>query len=71
MRRFPFTELKINQAFVTGAADKPTARAFLESSIDLARRLNIRSVAEGIETEEDLSLWRRLGVDLAQGYYLS
>jgi EAL domain-containing protein (putative c-di-GMP-specific phosphodiesterase class I) len=71
LRRFLFTELKINQAFVTGSADKPAARAILESSIDLARRLNIRSVAEGIETEEDLSLWRRLGVDLAQGYYLS
>lgn len=71
LRRFPFTELKIDQAFVTGAADKPAALAILESSIDLARRLNIRSVAEGIETEEDLSLWRRLGVDLAQGYYLS
>lgn len=71
LRRFPFTELKIDQAFVTGAADKPAALAILESSIDLARRLNIRSVAEGIETEEDLSLCRRLGVDLAQGYYLS
>ena len=71
LRRFPFTELKIDQAFVTGAADKPAALAILQSSIDLARRLNIRSVAEGIETEEDLSLCRRLGVDLAQGYYLS
>lgn len=71
LRRFPFTELKIDQAFVTGAADKPAALAILESSIDLARRLNIRSVAEGIETGEDLSLCRRLGVDLAQGYYLS
>ena len=71
LRRFPFTELKIDQAFVTRAADKPAALAILESSIDLARRLNIRSVAEGIETEEDLSLCRRLGVDLAQGYYLS
>ena len=70
LRRFSFTELKINQACVTGAAYKPAARTILESSIDLARRLNIRSVAEGIETEEDLSLWRRLGVDLAQGYYL-
>ena len=71
LRRFPFTELKIDQAFVTGAADKPAALAILESSIDLARRLNIRSVAEGIETEGDLSLCRHLGVDLAQGYYLS
>ena len=71
LRRFPFTELKIDQAFVAEAADKPAARAILESSIDLARRLNIRSVAEGIETEEDLSLCRRLAVDLAQGYYLS
>jgi len=71
LRRSPFTEPKIDQAFVIGAADKPAARAILEPSVDLARRLNIRSVAEGIETEEDLSLCRRLGVDLAQGYYLS
>jgi len=71
LRRSPFTEPKIDQAFVIGAADKPAARAILEPSVDLARRLNTRSVAEGIETEEDLSLCRRLGVDLAQGYYLS
>jgi len=47
LRRFPFTELKIDRAFVNGAEQKPSARAILESSVDLARRLNIRSVAEG------------------------
>ncbi|MFZ8974927.1 MAG: EAL domain-containing protein, partial [Pseudomonadales bacterium] len=71
LRRFPFTELKIDRAFVNGAEQKPSARAILESSVDLARRLNIRSVAEGIETEADLNLCRGLGVDVAQGYYVS
>jgi len=71
LRRFPFTELKIDRAFVNGAEQKPSARAILESSVDLARRLNIRSVAEGIETEADLNLCRTLGVDVAQGYYVS
>ena len=68
LRRFPFTELKIDRAFVNGAHEKPSAKAIFESSVDLARRLGISSVAEGVEDEADLTLCRSLGVDLIQGF---
>ena len=71
LRRFPFTELKIDRAFVNGAHDKPSAKAIFESSVELARRLGISSVAEGVEDETDLTLCRSLGVDLIQGFYIA
>jgi EAL domain-containing protein (putative c-di-GMP-specific phosphodiesterase class I) len=46
-------------------------RAILETSIQLAKRLGLRTVAEGVETEEELHLVRELGCDYAQGYYFS
>ena len=71
LTRVPFNELKIDQAFVTGATNDPTARAILESSVDLARKLELTIVAEGVETQEDLDLIASLGVDIAQGYFIA
>jgi EAL domain-containing protein (putative c-di-GMP-specific phosphodiesterase class I) len=71
LRRFPFTELKIDRAFVNGAHSMPSSKAIFESSVDLARRLGISSVAEGVEDEADLTLCRSLGVDLIQGFYIA
>ncbi|RPG55042.1 MAG: EAL domain-containing protein [Gammaproteobacteria bacterium TMED182] len=71
LRKFPFTELKIDRAFVAGAQQKPSARAIFESSVNLAKLLGISSVAEGAEDAEDLALCRELGVDLIQGYFIA
>jgi EAL domain-containing protein (putative c-di-GMP-specific phosphodiesterase class I) len=71
LRKFPFTELKIDRAFVAGAPQKPSARAIFESSVILAKLLGISSVAEGAEDAEDLALCRELGVDLIQGYFIA
>ena len=71
LRDIPFTELKIDRGFVTGAHANAVTRSILEGSIDIARRAGIQSVAEGVETEEDWRLLRRLGCDLAQGYLIS
>jgi EAL domain-containing protein (putative c-di-GMP-specific phosphodiesterase class I) len=49
----------------------PSSKAIFESSVDLARRLGISSVAEGVEDEADLTLCRSLGVDLIQGFYIA
>ena len=46
-----------------------SALAILESSIDLARKLHIECVAEGVETDEDWKLVEDLGCDIVQGYY--
>jgi len=52
LKQLPFTELKVDRAFVFGAAKDDTARAILESSVRLGRALNMNIVAEGVETRK-------------------
>jgi EAL domain-containing protein (putative c-di-GMP-specific phosphodiesterase class I) len=70
LRRIPFNELKIDKSFVTGASSNPETRAMLEASVELAKKLELVVVAEGVESREDLDLVADLGCDIAQGYYL-
>ncbi len=69
--RCPFTELKIDRAFVNGAAQWPNRHVVLKSALELGQRLGVATVAEGVETVEDWRLLRALGCDLAQGYLLA
>lgn len=71
LQRIPFTELKIDRRFVSAALADPEARGIVESNINLARSLGLRTVAEGVETAEDLRLMRALGCDSAQGYHIA
>jgi EAL domain-containing protein (putative c-di-GMP-specific phosphodiesterase class I)/AmiR/NasT family two-component response regulator len=71
LKSIPFTELKVDRAFVDGASHDLEARAMLESSVVLARALGLSLVAEGVEVEEDWKLLEELGVDLAQGWYIA
>ncbi|MEO7623206.1 MAG: EAL domain-containing protein, partial [Gallionella sp.] len=66
-----FTELKIDQSFVANATRQQSARIILESSLDMVKKLNITSVAEGVETQQDWDLLRQLGCQLAQGYFIA
>ena len=69
--RCPFTELKIDRAFVHDSARRPSRRAVLESAIEMGHRFDVQIVAEGVETRADWELLRALGCDLAQGYLIS
>ncbi len=71
LQHIPFTELKIDRSFVCGASDDASARAILESSVLLARRLDMQVVAEGVETTRDLDLVKAVGCDYVQGYYFA
>ncbi|MCP4376091.1 MAG: EAL domain-containing protein [bacterium] len=71
LQHIPFTELKIDRAFVRGATDDTSARAILESSVLLARKLDMKVVAEGVETEQDWDLVTEMGCDYVQGYYVA
>jgi diguanylate cyclase (GGDEF)-like protein len=71
LRDLPVTSLKIDRSFITGMADRRQDGVIVAATIDLARRLGLKVVAEGVETE---ALWQQLaalGCDLAQGYHLS
>ena len=71
LARIAFTEIKLDQSFIKSAVTQQAARIILESSIDMAKKLGIVTVAEGIETEKDWDLLRELGCDLAQGYFIA
>jgi EAL domain-containing protein (putative c-di-GMP-specific phosphodiesterase class I) len=71
LNKIPFTELKIDRAFVHNSAKDDAARAILESSAELAKKLDMTIVAEGIETLSDWQQCLHVGCDLAQGFFLS
>ena len=70
LSQIPFTELKIDQGFVTGAVRQPRKRAVVETSLELARKLDLGTVAEGVETVDDWQMLAELGCDYAQGYLI-
>jgi EAL domain-containing protein (putative c-di-GMP-specific phosphodiesterase class I)/CheY-like chemotaxis protein len=70
LTRIPFSELKIDQSFVKAGSSRPASRAVIESSIAMASKLGLRTVAEGVETQAEWQLVRDLGCDLAQGWLL-
>jgi EAL domain-containing protein (putative c-di-GMP-specific phosphodiesterase class I) len=71
LARIPFTELKIDRSFVNGAHQRKNLRVILQSALDLARRLELVSVAEGIETMEDWRLLQEFGCMIGQGYLIA
>jgi diguanylate cyclase (GGDEF)-like protein len=68
LRRLPLTFVKIDQSFVKGLERDPEDDRIVAAVIDLAANLGLRSIAEGIETDEQLNRLRALGCDQAQGY---
>ena len=70
LSQIPFTELKIDQGFVFGAHAQPRKRAVVEASLDLARKLGLTTVAEGVESIEDWQMLAELGCNIAQGYLI-
>jgi EAL domain-containing protein (putative c-di-GMP-specific phosphodiesterase class I) len=71
LRQLPVTHLKIDRSFVSQIAIDDADRAIAECIIELARRLGIRVIAEGVETAEQLTTLRQLGCAAGQGYHWS
>ncbi|MEG3790896.1 EAL domain-containing response regulator [Lysobacter sp. CCNWLW3] len=71
LSQIPFTELKIDQGFVSGAKEQPRKRAVIEASLDLARKLGLDVVAEGVETVDDWQMLAELGCGMAQGHLIA
>jgi len=71
LSRVPCTELKVDRAFVNGASENQHLRILLESALDIARKLGLGVVAEGVETREDWMLLSSLGCGEVQGYFIA
>ena len=68
LRRLPLSFVKIDQSFVQGIGTEQTDERIVSAVVDLAANLGLRSIAEGVETQEQLDRLRELGCDQAQGY---
>ncbi len=68
LRTFPFSELKIDRSFVAKMLDDGFAAESVRASVELGRRLNLRLVAEGVETPTVAAAVRRMGIDHIQGF---
>ncbi len=68
---FPFDDLKIDISFVRKMLADKHSRYITEAVVYLAQKLNIKSIAEGVETEEQLSFLKNIGCDCIQGFLLS
>lgn len=71
LTRVPFSELKIDRSFVTDCATKQSLHVIVESSIEMAHKLRVKSVAEGVETQEELDTLKSMNCDMAQGYFIA
>ena len=71
LTRIAFSELKIDQSFVKDFADNNLSRVVIESTIDMARKLQVNSVAEGVETQQEWDTLKALGCDMAQGFFIA
>lgn len=71
LRRFPFDTLKIDRSFVREVTEQPDASALVGTMVAMAEALGMRAVAEGVETQEQLSQLGQLGCREIQGYLIS
>ena len=71
LTRFPLDNLKVDRSFVTGLPDDRDASAVARAIISMAQNLNLRLVAEGIETESQVGFLHALGCQVGQGYLFS
>ncbi len=71
LKSFPIASLKIDGSFIRDLTVDPFDEAISQAIVTLARSLQVRVVAEGVETQAQLLKLRRMGCDEAQGFYFS
>ncbi|CAB3682858.1 EAL domain-containing response regulator [Trinickia soli] len=70
LRDIPFDELKLDGGFVHGASRDASLNAIVKASLLLARQLNMRTIAQGIDDPEDWNVLRAMSCEVAQGNFV-
>lgn len=71
LKRIPFQVLKIDKSFIEDIAFNKDNAAIVTALIHMSRRMNIKTVAKGVETKEQLTFLKKEGCNFVQGYYYS
>lgn len=69
LRHLPITELKIDRSFVEGLVGSINDQQIAEAIVNMARVMNLTTVAEGVETAEQAQILKGFGCEIIQGYY--
>ena len=70
LSRFPIDKIKLDRSFIATMASERSSAAIVPATAAIARALDIRTTAEGVESEDQLVLLRAAGIDEAQGFLL-
>jgi EAL domain-containing protein (putative c-di-GMP-specific phosphodiesterase class I) len=71
LKNFPIGRLKIDKSFIEDLSRNENDRAVASAVISLGQKLNLRVIAEGVETDEQVAFLREANCDEMQGYYFS
>jgi EAL domain-containing protein (putative c-di-GMP-specific phosphodiesterase class I) len=71
LKDLPLDALKIDRSFVRGIGIAAGAESIVQAVVELSKKLGFRTIAEGVETEEQAAILRDIGVNCLQGYYFS
>ncbi|MCF6298868.1 MAG: EAL domain-containing protein, partial [Thiomicrorhabdus sp.] len=72
LKRFPVNKLKIDKAFIDDITERESSdAAIVQATIQMSNALNITTIAEGVEEQEQLELLTAMGCDEIQGYFFS
>jgi len=71
LHRMPIEALKIDQSFIAGMGEDRTGTSIVQAIVALAKSLDMRVVAEGVENQSQVDFLRGIGCDFAQGYYFA
>lgn len=71
LAKLPVQTLKIDQAFVAQLSDSDASNRVIEAIVGLGKAMKLDVVAEGVETDQQYAIVRRLGCDLVQGYFIA
>jgi EAL domain-containing protein (putative c-di-GMP-specific phosphodiesterase class I) len=71
LARIPFTELKIDRSFVHGVHERESVQVMLRSALEMASRLGLATVAEGVESLQDWWLLQEYGCNFVQGWLMA
>jgi len=71
LKRFPFDKIKIDRCFVTDIAEADGSASIVQAVVNIAAALDMTTTAEGVETEAQRDMLRKLGCTEMQGYLFS
>lgn len=69
LKDIPADVLKIDKEFLSHSAENPKGAIILSSIVTMAKQLNLRTIAEGVELIEEVTMLKRIGCEMVQGYY--